>query len=84
MCVLGTPPMSYFEKFNIPADYMNFFKSMDEIVPADVDKILNKSKKYDEEEIKLAGDLLLKMIAWDPSERMSAEIALAHPFLKKK
>lgn len=75
--------MSYFSKYNIPTDYMNFFKNMEEIIPADVNKLLNKSKKYEDNDVKLAADLLLKMIAWDPSERLSAEMALSHPFLSK-
>ncbi len=83
MCVLGTPPLSYFSKFNIPTDYTTFFKNMDEIIPADVEKVLNKGKKYEESDVRLAADLLLKMIAWDSSERLSAEMALSHPFLSK-
>jgi serine/threonine protein kinase len=84
MCVLGTPPMSYFSKFNIPTDYINFFKSMDEIIPTDVKKLLNKSKKYDEDDVRSATDLLLKLVAWDPSDRFTAEEALKHAFLSKK
>lgn len=83
MCVLGTPAMTYFSKFNVPTDYMTFFKNMEEIVPCDIDKLLNKMKKYEEEDIKMAADLLLKLIAWDPNDRLSAEVALKHPFLSK-
>jgi serine/threonine protein kinase len=83
MCVLGTPPMSYFSKYNIPTDYMNFFKSMDEIIPADLEKLLNKNKKYEEEDIRLAADFLLKLIAWEPNDRFTAEMALKHAFISK-
>ena len=37
-------------------------------------------KFYDNDDIKSAIDLLFKLIAWDPSDRISAEDAIKHEF----
>lgn len=82
MCVLGKPPMSYFQKWNMPSTFLNFFKEMDEIAPYDLNKLLNKSRAYGDSEIKEAADLLKKLLSWDPSDRLSAAEALRHSFFK--
>ena len=80
MCVLGKPSKQYFTKFNIPGSFLNFFNEMDEIVPYDLNKLLNKNKHYSDEDARLAKDLLAKVICWEPKERLSAAEALNHPF----
>jgi serine/threonine protein kinase len=82
MCILGKPNKSYFTKYNLPQSFINFFNEMEEIIPYDLAKYLNKSKLYNDEDCKLAGDLLYKVICWDPQERLSAADALKHPFFK--
>ena len=82
MCVLGKPSKSFLNKHNLPQSFLNFFNEMDEIVPYDLPKLLNKSKIYNDEEIKSAADLLGKVICWEPTERLSAAEALKHPFFK--
>ncbi len=83
MCVLGKPPNEYFKRFSLPNGFNNFFTDLEEIKPYDLGKLLNKSKFYDEKDIKLADDLLGKLFAWEPEKRLSAEQALNHPFLLK-
>jgi serine/threonine protein kinase len=81
MCVLGKPTKEYLKKFNLPTQFQNFFDNMDEIVPYDLTKLLNKSRNYYDDEVRQAADLLSKVICWEPSERLSAAEALRHPFL---
>ena len=82
MCVLGKPSIEYFKKFNLPATYISFFNDLEEIIPYDLKKLLNKNKNYPDQNIKLAADLLSKTICWDPYDRLSAEEALKHQFFK--
>ena len=82
MSILGNPKKSYFEKFTIPENYVNYFKNMDTIVPADLHKVLNEKKRYAEKDINKAVDLLMKMICWEPDQRVSAHDALEHDFFK--
>ena len=82
MCILGNPPKGYFEKFQLPESFLNYFVNMDKIEKADIKNVINENKFYDDEDVKEAGDLILKMIAWDSDERISAKNALKHPFFK--
>ena len=81
MCVLGKPPPKFFTKFTLPQNFINFFNEMDEVVPYDISKLLNKSKVYESEDVNLAADLLSKIMCWEPSERMTAAEVLKHSFL---
>ena len=82
MCILGNPPKGYFEKFQLPESFLNYFVNMDKIDKADIKTVINQNKFYNEDDVKEAGDLILKMIAWDSDERISAKNALKHPFFK--
>ena len=82
MCILGNPPKGYFEKFQLPESFLNYFVNMDKIEKADIKNVINQNKFYNEDDVKEAGDLILKMIAWDSDERISAKNALKHPFFK--
>ena len=82
MCILGNPPKGYFEKFQLPESFLNYFVNMDKIDKADIKTVINQNKFYNEDDVKEAGDLILKMIAWDSEERISAKNALKHPFFK--
>ena len=82
MCILGNPNKGYFEKFQLPESFLNYFVNMDKIEKADIKNVINENKFYDDEDVKEAGDLILKMIAWDSEERISAKNALKHPFFK--
>jgi glycogen synthase kinase 3 beta len=82
MCILGNPNKGYFEKFQLPDSFMNYFVNMDKIDKADIKNVINQNKFYNEDDVKEAGDLILKMIAWDSDERISAKNALKHPFFK--
>lgn len=83
MCVMGKPTENYFRKFNLPQNFINFFAELEDIVPYDVKKMLNKSKEYEDRDLKEAADLLIKLICWDTDERLTAREALNHPFFKK-
>jgi serine/threonine protein kinase len=83
MCVLGKPSAEFIRKFNLPQTYTGFFNDLEEIVPCDIKKALNKDKFYDDSDIRQAADLLFKLIAWDSNDRLSAEESLRHPFMKK-
>lgn len=82
MCVLGKPDQAYFRKFGLPPNFMTFFNDMDEIVPYDLKKMLNKNRTYADNDVAAGADLLSKLICWDPNERLSAADALNHPFVK--
>lgn len=83
MCVLGKPSTNYFNKFNLPQTFLNFFNEMDDIVPFDLKKLLNKNKAYDNDRLEYAAQLLSKIITWEPSDRLSAADALKHPFFNQ-
>ncbi len=83
MCILGKPSNSYLHKFNLPQAFNNYFEEMDEIVPYDLAKLLNKNKWYKESDVIQAADLLGKLICWDTNERLSADEALKHSFFNK-
>lgn len=80
MSVLGNPKKGYFEKFTIPESFVNYFKNMEQIEPANIKKILNEKRNYSDKDINKAANLLLKLICWEPEERLSAHDALEHEF----
>jgi serine/threonine protein kinase len=80
MCILGKPRDSYITKFNLPQAFYNYFEEMDDIIPYDLAKLLNKYNWYNESDVIQAADLLGKLICWDFDERLSAEDALKHSF----
>lgn len=80
MCVLGKPKKDYLKSYNLPQNMLNFFNELEEIVPYDIKKLLNKNKEYDEGKISQAADLISKLICWNPNERLSAAEALRHDF----
>ena len=82
MCVLGNPSQNYFIKYGLSNEFIKFFKDMEQVVPCDLQKVLNKSKKYSDKDITLAEDLIFKLIDWDPVNRLSAAAALEHDFFK--
>jgi serine/threonine protein kinase len=82
MCIMGKPLHQYFNKFNLPQTFLNFFNEMDEIVPYDMKKLLNKNKAYDNDKIESAAQLLGNILSWEPAERLTAAEVLNHPFFK--
>ena len=54
---------------------------IDNIPKKEFYKILPKD--YSKKEIELAGDLLERMLQWNPNERVSCEEALKHEFFKR-
>lgn len=49
----------------------------------DFRKLFSASGAYSSEEIAEAADLVKAMLRWVPQERISAEQAMAHPFLAR-
>ena len=84
MCILGNPPKGYFEKFQLPESFLNYFINMDKIDKADIKHVINENGFYHQKDVKEAADLIMKMIAWDANERISAKNALKHPFFKNE
>jgi serine/threonine protein kinase len=80
MCVLGNPSQNYFIKYGLGQEFLKFFKEMEQVVPCDLGKLLNKSKTYLDRDILLAQDLIFKLISWDPVNRLTAASALEHEF----
>jgi serine/threonine protein kinase len=80
MCILGNPSSNYFTKYGLGQEFLKFFKEMEQVVPCDIKKLLNKSKTYDDRDVLLAQDLIFKLIDWDPTSRLSAAAALEHDF----
>ena len=79
--VLGKPKNNYFEKFkHLPREIRDDFLALDDFKPMDLTKIINKSGKYEKDFVKVAADLIEKMIKMDPDERIDAGKALQHKF----
>ena len=82
MSLLGKPEQKYFERFNIPESYLEFFRKMKDIDAVDIRNVLNETGKYDDRDISEAADLIMKMLYWEPERRVSAKTALKHKFFK--
>jgi serine/threonine protein kinase len=80
MCVLGNPSQNYFMKYGLGQEFLKFFKEMEQVMPCDLKKMLNKSKVYSDRDLSAAEDLIFKLIDWDPENRLSAAAALEHEF----
>ena len=84
MCVLGNPGKAYFDKFQMPKNFIEFFVSLKIEKVKDFEKLINENSYYSSEDSKIAADLILNMINWDTNERFTAEQCLSHPFFKEK
>lgn len=83
MAILGAPKEGFFKKFeNIPQNYINYFDKINEVKSCNLIKLLNGDNYYEYKDIKDASDLLIKLITWDPNDRISADKALTHKFFK--
>ena len=60
---------------------VNLIYKIDNIPRKDFTKIL--PKEYAKKDIEHAADLLTKMLAWSPKDRLSCEEALRHDFFKR-
>ena len=84
MCVLGNPGKAYFDKFQMPKNFIEFFVSLKIEKVKDFEKLINENSYYSSEDSKIAADLILNMINWNTNERFTAEQCLSHPFFKEK
>lgn len=82
MSILGKPDQKYFERFKIPESYLEFFRNMQGIDATDIRKVLNENGYYEDKDINIAADLILKMLCWEPERRVSAREAIKHRFFK--
>ena len=82
MCLLGHPGDKYFSQFSLCPSNREYFKNIPNLARVDLKDVLNGAKFYQEEDIKLAVDLILKMIDWFPEKRLSAKELLKHKFFK--
>jgi glycogen synthase kinase 3 beta len=84
MCILGNPGRTYFSKFKIPKNYVDYFDSVKITEIKNFEKLLNEDSFYSSEDVKDASDLILHMLSWDINKRFSAEECLNHHFYKEK
>ena len=80
--LLGNPDEGFYEHSNLPDNIIKDLKNLNSFKSKDLFYYLNEKKKYDENIIKLAADLISKMICWDPKKRISAIDCLNHDFFK--
>ena len=81
LCLLGNPGKKYFQQFNLPKNYLEFFNNFKVNETARLDKVINESGFYTQKDIKEASDLILKMLNLDIEKRYTAEQCLEHPFI---
>ena len=81
-CVLGSPTDSDFEKLTelVEPKVLNLLKKATMVPKLDLPKVFKK-EWYGDEEVKMAADLVDKMLRWVPAERVSAMDAMNHSFL---
>ncbi len=85
MLLLGNFPSNYLQSSYFPIlEYVDDLLSINAqpIRGCNFKKYLNALGHYDQDQIDLAADLLKKLLAWTPKERLSAAEALMHPFFK--
>jgi serine/threonine protein kinase len=81
MAILGKPDDSYFQKFKLPADMLNYFTNhMEKWAKQDLKPIINEFGNYNDRDIELAADLIDKCLMYDWENRITAANALKHPF----
>ena len=84
MTLLGNPGKEYFEKFNLPREYAEYYGSIKIEGISKFEKVLNEEMFYSNDDAKHAADLIMNMLRLDYNKRYSAEHCLNHPFLKEK
>ena len=82
MFLLGNPGKEYFEKFDLPSDYVEYYENTKFEGISKFEKLLNEDMFYSNDDAKNASDLIMNMLRWDYNIRYSAEDCLNHPFLK--
>ncbi|MCQ2821524.1 MAG: protein kinase [archaeon] len=83
LAVLGTPNKGYFNEYkDIPQEFRKYFEEISAMESLDLKILLNPQFVYSLDDANNAADLLKRMICWVPSQRISASLALQHPFLK--
>lgn len=86
MLLLGNFPSDYLQSyFSLSQEYVDYLFSINAqpIRGCNFKKYLNPLGHYDQNQIDLAADLIKKLLAWSPKERLSAADALRHPFFSE-
>ena len=81
-CIIGTPTDEELRKLSeiVEERVLSIVKKATILPKMNLTLLFSKAK-YGEEEVKLAADLVNKMLRWVPSDRISAQEAMNHPFL---
>jgi serine/threonine protein kinase len=81
-CIIGTPTEEELRKLSeiVEERVLSIVKKATILPKMNLTLLFSKAK-YGEEEVKLAADLVNKMLRWVPNDRISAQEAINHPFL---
>ena len=81
-CVLGSPTDTDFQKLTelVEPRVLALLKKATMVPKLDLTKVFKK-EWYGDEDVKMAADLVDKMLKWVPAERLSAMDAMNHSFL---
>ena len=82
MNILGIPDKKYLEQFSINKSLYDILKECENMIPYQLNEILDPEHKYDKGDIDDVCDLLYNMLCWDFNKRFNAEQCLKHNFLK--
>lgn len=80
--IMGIPDNNYFKKFKLPESFYTYVTGLNNLEIYSLNEVLNPQDVnfYDDNDILIACDLILKMLEWNYDKRLSAEQCLKHPF----
>jgi len=83
VAILGLPSRETLRSMSsqLSGSMIELVHKLDEMEPRDIRTLL-PFKDYSKKDIEESADLISKMVRWVPSERLSCEEALKHPFFK--
>jgi len=82
---LGNFPSNYLQNFySLSQEFVDYLFTINSqpIRGCNFRKFLNPLGHYDQDQVDLAADLIKKMLAWNPNDRLSASESLQHTFFK--
>jgi serine/threonine protein kinase len=82
-CVIGSPTERDLAKLSeiVEDRVLKIVKKASSLQPIDLRKLFSANGAYQAEDVEAAANLIQRMLRWVPSDRISAEDAMMHPFL---